>query len=271
MSPAPSCWASAAAERRDSFVDGRQARRADGSDGRSRRPRRLQERLWLVVATVIGSSRAWPRLGARRLRAATGGRQAAFLGEHDLAALSTACLVVGLAALHARHRLTDCRSLQASSAPSGSSSGRHSRACSACISQRRCCSCRSLRGNTPPGPVIVTLLVAVALTGATYSVRAGELGFLQRVVCSGGKRAARQYAASWSQRLHLRRISAAGSSSTGRCSDRMVGQLPPANSHAISPPRAPRFPDQPPRTSLDRTRYVRAHNRPMIRSSTSSA
>ena len=44
-------------------------------------------------------------MGRSSVRARTRGRRRAFLGEHDLAALSTVALVVGLAALYARHRL----------------------------------------------------------------------------------------------------------------------------------------------------------------------
>ena len=77
------------------------------------------------------------RLGARRLRQNPGHRQAAFLGEHDLAALSTACLVVWLRPSSPATGPIGCPSSQAWSERSGSCSARRSQACSASTSQRR--------------------------------------------------------------------------------------------------------------------------------------
>ena len=63
------------------------------------------ERLWAVVAVLVAITAvatAWAFVGWVQ---SPGSRQASFLGEHDLAALSTASLVVGLASLHSRHGL----------------------------------------------------------------------------------------------------------------------------------------------------------------------
>ena len=56
-----------------------------------------------LVALCVASA-AW---GVVELRPRRGGRQGSFLGEHDLAALGTFAIVVGLASLFARNgRLT---------------------------------------------------------------------------------------------------------------------------------------------------------------------
>ena len=64
------------------------------------------DRLWVVVLLIVVVTAAAVVWGLVGFAQNPGSRQASFLGEHDLAALSTACLVVGLAALHCRHRLS---------------------------------------------------------------------------------------------------------------------------------------------------------------------
>ena len=60
------------------------------------------ERLWAVAPILVAMATvatAWAVVGWVQ---DPGSRQASFLGEHDFAALSTACFVVGLASLHTR-------------------------------------------------------------------------------------------------------------------------------------------------------------------------
>jgi len=63
------------------------------------------ERVWVVILVMLTGTTVAVIWGLFGFAKDFGGRQAAFVGEHDLAALSTFLLVVGLAALHSRHRL----------------------------------------------------------------------------------------------------------------------------------------------------------------------
>src|SRR4051795_6105934 len=63
------------------------------------------DRLWVVgilFVAITAIADVWGLVGFVQH---PGDRQAAFVGEHDLAAISTLVLVVGLAALYSRHRL----------------------------------------------------------------------------------------------------------------------------------------------------------------------
>ena len=119
-----------------------------------------------------------------------GSRQASFLGEHDLAALSTACLVVGLAALHCRHRLSrlplvagivGCLGIVLGAALA-SLLGLYLAAAALIVIAAFAASLR-LR------PVVDHRARRARATGATYALRAGELGFLQQWFAPGRERA----------------------------------------------------------------------------------
>ena len=118
------------------FVAAGEARHARRAARRAARPVDSTDRLWVVVAPHRARSPPSRSCGrSSALRSTRGSRQAAFLGEHDLAALSTACLVVWLAALHAGYRLIRLPARRRGRrVRSGSSSALRSRACSGCTS-----------------------------------------------------------------------------------------------------------------------------------------
>jgi len=205
------------------------------------------DRLWVVVGLIVlvtGVAVAWALVGfAQR----PGSRQAAFLGEHDLAALSTACLVIGLAALHARHRLSrlplvagiiGCLGIVLGAALA-SLLGLYLAAAALIL-------LAALRGSLRLRSVIVTLVVAVAVTGATYSVRAGELGFLQQWFAPAENAQPGQYAASWSQRLIFAYIGGRIFLDKPVLGTGWWGNLPPSEFAQFVPDARRRFPDQPP-------------------------
>ena len=205
------------------------------------------DRLWVVVLLIVvvtGFAVAWALVGfAQR----PGSRQAAFLGEHDLAALSTACLVIGLAALHVRHRLSrlplvagiiGCLGIVLGAALA-SLLGLY-------LASAMLILIAALRGSLRLRSVIATLLVAVAVTGATYTVRAGELGFLQQWFAPAENAQPGQYAASWSQRLIFAYIGGRIFLDKPVLGTGWWGNLPPSEFAQFVPDARRRFPDQPP-------------------------
>jgi hypothetical protein len=175
-----------------------------------------------------------------------GGRQGSFLGEHDLAAVSSMALAVGLARLHAGAGglgLVATLGLAAGGfglmlgASLASLVGLYLVVVAVLALAR---ARRSLRRRA----VVVTLGIALAVTAGTLSLRSGELGFLQAWFGPEPERPG-QYAASWSQRLIFVYVG-------GRVFlDRPVlgtgwqGELPPEDYARYLPDARDRYPDQP--------------------------
>lgn len=160
------------------------------------------DRLWVVallIVVVTTAAVAWALVGFAQH---PGRRQASFLGEHDLAAISTACLVIWLAALYVggrRDRLPLVAGVVGAlgivlGAALASLLGLYLAAAALVIVAWR-------RGVLRLRPVLATLAVALVLTGGTYSLRASELGFLQQWFAPAEDAQPGQYAGSWSQRL----------------------------------------------------------------------
>ena len=175
-----------------------------------------------------------------------GGRQPSFLGEHDFAALATMPLVYGLALVFRRE--AGGRALLAIvvgglgvalGAALASLVGLYLGAAAlVAVAAAR----HALRAT----PVLVTAATVVAVSAATFSLRSGDLGFVQSWF---GKPAERpgQYAAGWSQRLIYAYLG-------GRVFlDRPVlgtgwwGNLPAEEFARYLPDARARFSDQPPR------------------------
>ena len=97
---------------------------------------------------------------------------------------------------------------------------------------------------------MITLVVAVVLTGATYALRAGELGFLQQWFAPGRRRAARavrrELEPAADLRLHrwphLPRPARARNRLVGRASARGVRAVPPGRAETLSRPARPLLP-----------------------------
>jgi hypothetical protein len=199
--------------------------------------------LLLVVITAVAV--AWALVGFAQH---PGHRQAAFLGEHDLAALSTACLAVWLATLFAgyrRDRLPRVAGVIGAlgivlGAALASLLGLYLAAAALVVAA-------AMRGSLRLRPVGITVLVAVVLTGATYSLRARDLGFLQQWFAPAEDAKPGEYAGSWSQRLIFVYIGGRIFVEHPVLGTGWWGNLPPSEYARFLPAARVRFPDQPPR------------------------
>jgi O-antigen ligase len=205
-----------------------------------------RDRLVTLLGVVVGFCVVAVAWGAVEFVAGGGGRQGSFMGEHDLAALGTLALVIGLATVYARP------GRPGSIALAGMVAGGFAIALGASLASllglylaaavlvALALGRRSLR----LGALLVTLGVVVAVTGATLTLRTGELGFIQEWFGPEPERPG-QYAASWSQRLIFAYVG-------GRVFlDRPVlgtgwhGELPAEDYARYLPDARARFPDQP--------------------------
>jgi hypothetical protein len=205
------------------------------------------ERLWavtLVIVAVTATAVAWGLVGFLER---PGSRQASFVGEHDLAALATACLVLGLAALHVRHRLgrlplaagiVGCLGIVLGAALASLLGLYLASAAMILIA--------ALRGALRLRAVAATLAVAVALTGAVYTIRANELGFLKEWFAPVENAQPGQYAGSWSQRLIFAYVGGRIFLDKPLLGTGWWGELPPREYARYLPAARRRFPDQPP-------------------------
>jgi len=174
-----------------------------------------------------------------------GGRQASFLGEHDFAALATMPLVYGLALLHAGGRSRRA-AIAVVAGGVGVSLGASlatlvglylgAAALLVVVAAKRALRLR---------PVLLTIAVIAAVTGATVFLRSGELGFLQSWF---GKPAEEpgQYAASWSQRLIYTYVGGRVFLDHPVLGTGWWGELPPEEFVRYLPDARRRFSDQPP-------------------------
>jgi len=205
-----------------------------------------RDRLVTLLGVVVGFCVVAVAWGAVEFVAGGGGRQGSFMGEHDLAALGTLALVIGLATVYARPGRPGSIALAgivaggfaiALGASLASLLGLY---LAAAVLVALALGRRSLR----LGALLVTLGVVVAVTGATLTLRTGELGFIQEWFGPEPERPG-QYAASWSQRLIFAYVG-------GRVFlDRPVlgtgwhGELPAEDYARYLPDARARFPDQP--------------------------
>jgi hypothetical protein len=206
------------------------------------------ERLWTLTIVFVAFTAIAVAWALPPFLQHPGTRQASFLGEHDMAALSTSCLVIGLAALHARHRLSWLPLVAGAIGCAGIVMGAAlASLLGLYLASAALILIAALRGSLRLRSVVATLVVAVALSAGTYEVRAGELGFLQEWFAPAENAAPGTYAASWSQRILFAYIG-------GRIFlDHPVlgvgwwGNLPPSEYARYLPDARARFPDQPPR------------------------
>lgn len=206
-----------------------------------------RERLVAVVAVVVGFVTVASAWAAVSFVGAGGGRQGSFIGEHDLAALATIAVAVGLARVHSRRGHPGWLAIAGIvagvigvvlGASLASLIGIYLGAAAIlAISWRR----RDLRAAA----VIATVAVAVVATAGTLALRQGDLGFLQSWFGPPPETPA-EYASSWSQRLIYAYVG-------GRVFlDRPVlgtgwqGELPPEDFAQYVPDARERFADQPP-------------------------
>lgn len=206
------------------------------------------ERLWAVVGVFVTLTTGAVLWGIVGFVQEPGDRQASFLGEHDLAAVSTAALLIGLAALHARHRLGRLPVVAGIAGGIGITLGASLASLlglyiGAVVLIATAAARRSLRGRS----ILATALVVLSITGGTYGLRSNDLGFLRMWFAPVEDARPGEYAGSWSQRLIFAYIG-------GRIFlDRPVagtgwwGELPPPEYARYLPDARARFPDQPAR------------------------
>jgi hypothetical protein len=206
------------------------------------------ERLWIVVAVLVGITTIAVAWGVVGWVQSPGRRQAAFLGEHDFAALSTASLVVGLAALHGRHRLGRLPLVAGIAGAIGITLGAAlASLLGLYLAGAALVAVAAARGTLRLRPVVVTVLVALSVTAGTYGLRSNELGFLHEWFAPAKNAQPGQYAASWSQRLIFSYIGGRIFLSHPVLGTGWWGELPPSEYARYLPAARKRFSDQPPR------------------------
>jgi hypothetical protein len=194
----------------------------------------------LLLFTVAAD--AW---GLFEFARSGGGRQPSFLGEHDFAALATMPLVYGLALLFEGGR-TARAALAIVAGGVGVSLGASLATLTGLyLGAVALFAVAAAKQALRLRPVLATIAVIAAVTGATVFLRSGELGFLQSWFGKPAE-APGQYAGSWSQRLIYAYVG-------GRVFlDRPVlgtgwwGELPPHEFARYLPDARRRFNDQPP-------------------------
>lgn len=206
-----------------------------------------RQRLHTLLVVVIGFAAAATAWGLVGFLTSDRGRQASFIGEHDLAALATLALAVGLARVHGRRGspgvlavvglVTGVVGVVLGASLAGLLGVYFAAGAIVLVSARR--------GDLRWAAAAVTLAVACLATAGTLALRQGELGFLQAWFGPPPETPG-EYAASWSQRLIFSYIG-------GRVFlDRPVlgtgwhGLLPPEEFAVYLPDARKRFSDQPP-------------------------
>lgn len=204
------------------------------------------ERLWAVVGVLVAVAvvgAVWAVVGFVER---PGERQPAFLGEHDLSVLSTAVLVIGLAALYARHGLGRIPTIAALAGAVGVTLGSSmasllglylATAVLVAVAAAR----KSLRRRA----LVITVLVILAVTGGTYSMRSADLGFLRQWFAPSENASPGEYAAGWSQRLIYSYMGMRIFIDRPLAGTGWWGELPPPEYVRYLPDAHRRFPDEP--------------------------
>ena len=206
------------------------------------------ERLWLVVLALVVMNGAADVWAVKEFLRDFGARQPSFLGEHDLAALSTMTLTMWFAHLY-------------------SSAGRHRRlagvaAVVGVIGITLGAALASLvgvylaiaalaavawaRGEYRPKALIVTVVVVVAITGGVLNLRADNLGFLRSWLGVNQKNTpASGEPGAWSQRLIYAYIGGRVFLAKPILGTGWYPELPPKEYDRFLPDARHRFSDQP--------------------------
>lgn len=175
-----------------------------------------------------------------------GERQGSFMGEHDLAALSTMALVLGLAHVFASDDRPPTVALVGIAAGTlgivlgaslASVLGLYlATAAMAGLALVR----RDLRRHA----VVLALVICAVVTTGTYGIRSADLGFLQAWFGPPPETPG-QYAASWSQRLIFVYIGGRVFLDNPLVGTGWEGELPPSDYAEYLPDARERFSDQP--------------------------
>ena len=175
-----------------------------------------------------------------------GKRQGAFLGEHDLAALSTMTLAGALITLYApRSRgwwFVGAGVIGAIGVTLGAALAQ---LLGLYLAVAAIIALAAVRRSVRLRAVLVTLAATAAITAGTLSLRAGDLGFLQSWFGTKKAEAPGQYAGSWSQRLIYAYIGGRIFLAHPIFGSGWYGLIPPKVYGRYVPAARRRFPDQP--------------------------
>jgi len=206
-----------------------------------------EERLEALAIVVLGLSVAAAFWAAVQFVRDGPGRQPSFLGEHDLAALGTMAIVIGLAALYARRSRPGPLALTALVA--GSLAITLGSALASLLglylAAGAVVAVAAARRELRRAPLLATLAVLVGVTAGTLSLRSGELGFLKSWFGPEPDTPG-EYAASWSQRLIYTYIGGRVFLDQPLLGTGWHGELPPEEYARYLPDARERFSDQPP-------------------------
>jgi len=175
-----------------------------------------------------------------------GKRQGAFLGEHDLAALSTMTLAGALITLYApRSRGWWFAGAGVIGAIGVTLGAALAQLLGLYLAVAAIIALAALRRSVTLRAVLVTLAATAAITAGTLSLRSGDLGFLQSWFGTKKAEAPGQYAGSWSQRLIYAYIGGRIFLGHPIFGSGWYGLLPPKVYARYVPAARRRFPDQP--------------------------
>jgi hypothetical protein len=159
-----------------------------------------RERLWLLVGVLFAVTVVAVAVAVVGFLGDPG-RQRSFLGEHDLAALSSMALAVGLAAAYARQRLERLSLTAVVVGALGVTLGAaFASLLGVYLMAAAIAAVAAVRGSLRLRAALVTLVALGCITAGTLANRSGELGFLQ-VLAQQGEDEPGEFSASWSQRL----------------------------------------------------------------------
>ena len=204
-------------------------------------------RLWALLVLLVGFcavAAAWAVVG---FVVDGGGRQGAFLGEHDFAALATMAVVVGLAYVYARSGRPPALAV------TGIVVGAFGIVLGASLASLlglylaalALLTVAALRHAISRRAVLSTLAVCTVVTAGTLALRSGELGFLQSWFGPPPETPG-QYAASWSHRLVYAYVGGRVFLDNPVVGTGWEGELPPSDYAEYLPAARSRFDDQPP-------------------------
>jgi O-Antigen ligase len=162
---------------------------------------RRMEHLWLLVGTLLVMTLVAVVVAVAGFLTDPGRRQGAFMGEHDLAALASVSLAVGLAFVFADGRL---RRLSLAILVVGAVGVILGAALASLLGvfllAGAIVAVAAVRGRVSRHALVVTAVVLAATTAGTVAMRSNELGFLA-VLAQQEEDEPGEFAASWSQRL----------------------------------------------------------------------
>ena len=205
-----------------------------------------RSRFATLAAVLVGFCVVATTWGAVEFVAEGGKRQGAFMGEHDLAALASVAVVLGLAHVFAGERRPPVVALIGIGfgalgivvgASLASVLGLY-------VGTAAMILLAAARRDVRRRAVLVALVICAVVTAGTYGVRSADLGFLQAWFGPPPETPG-QYAASWSQRLIYVYIGGRVFLDHPILGTGWEGELPPSDYAEYLPDARERYPDQP--------------------------